>query len=180
LSNARVLLISNESELFRFGESGRGVRYRELSEAQKRRKYRAEDLLGGRLREVVRLKEHLSSSADTHLVIVTYAYGVIDGDRSIEPYEGYCTDANVAELEDRHAMTDGLRRRCQEADLTVVCLPNDLLEFFLARGAFPSVQRCVFVASASMHPYLQGCRCSLTRRGARVGRENVSKILDLV
>ena len=171
----RTLLLSNESEIFLIHGSN-GFRWDALSAVHRSSKFRAEELFGGRFTEIKRFKDRLSESLDTHLAIISFAHGLVDGDYPISPYEGYCEGERINSVEKAHGLSDAVHFITEAPEMIIVCLPNDILSHLLDAGALP-VHKCIFVASVSMHHRLHDSPLVLIRRGARLGRDNAEKIM---
>ena len=136
----------------------------------------AGEIFGGRYSELRHFLRRLSSCREARAAIVTHAYGLVDGEEMISPYQGYCEGGEIAAVESRHGIAAAVRSRCDEAEGVLVCLPRDLLEFLLDREVLP-LEKCMVVAAPSLHPRLEGCSLLMERSGARLGKKNASKVL---
>ncbi|MDD3398741.1 MAG: hypothetical protein PHW93_03995 [Candidatus Methanomethylophilaceae archaeon] len=172
-----VLLLSNESEIFIIDGLEGGRRWSDIPSKFRSMNDVAERIFGGRFTEIGRFRERLSLSFDAHLAIVTFGYGLVNGKDIISPYEGYCEGEHIPDVEERNGLTDAVRSLTKTPNRIIVCLPNDLLAYLLDAEALP-LQKCVFVASPSMHSRLSDGSLVLTRRGSRLGHANAEQIMD--
>lgn len=171
-----ILLLANESELFRIGGPPSARRLSDLSEKERKETHPAGEIFGGRYSELRSFLQRLSKCRDARAAIVTHAHGLVDGEEMISPYRGYCEGSEIAAVESRHGIAAAVKARCDEAEGVLVCLPRDLLEFLLDREALP-LEKCMVVAAPSLHPRLEGRSMLMERSGARLGKKNASKVL---
>lgn len=181
--NSEILIISNESEIFiiQSDEERRSLRYTQLSEGESHRMVPAEDLFGGRFTEVRNLRNQLACKVKVKLAIVTRKYGLIEGEERITPYLGYVSNTQgICEIEENFALCETIRKMIDACDMAIICLPKNILSFFIRNQVFSKKSKIVFITTEDLAINLKGDYfITMPRRGARVGKDNAQRLLQI-
>jgi len=168
-SDVKILLVTNDSRVFKINGKGDPVP--------------ARDIYGGRFTEVRRFGERLGDKFETTLMIISGKYGLIDGSRSIFPYENTIeTRGEIVDLEEGTEFLAGSREAMEGHDCTILLLPKEFIRFLLENGIFEIENTIIAVTSKDFEFFLESrSNCLfLERRGARLGRMNATTIIDFL
>ena len=137
---------------------------------------KAEEMFGGRVTEVIRLKAMLSNEHDVSLAIISGKYGLVCGDEIISKYAGAPDTAEgYAELQTRTDYAGELKKMTGSFDVTMVFVPKDIMRIMIEMKSLP--HNTVAVTSPDFRNIFERNGWTfLERRGARVGKENAERI----
>jgi hypothetical protein len=139
---------------------------------------KAEDMFGGRVTEVLRLKRSLSGEHDVSLAVISGRYGMIDGNETISGYAGAPdTAGGYAELQVRTDYAGKLRGISKRFDMTMVFVPKEMMRILIGKGSLP--ENTLAVTSPEFRDMFERNGWTfLERKGARVGKENLKRIIS--
>lgn len=159
----RVLVITNDSAVF-----------------LKNGLCSAEEMFGGRVREVRNFCDRLSSVCDVSFGVISGRFGFVPGSYTIMPY-GEITDTPEAyvELQMRKDYATKINMVSRIFDRTIVFVPKAMMAVLLDSDAFPG--KVIAVTDGMFREYFEERGWSwYGRSGARIGRENADRIFKEV
>jgi len=157
----RILIVTNDGTVFLKDEG------------------KAEEILGGRVREVLDLKRSLSDGHDVSLALISGRYGLISGDRVISQYSNAPdTSAGYAELQTRTDYAGRLKVMSRSFDMTMVFVPKDMMRILIAGGSLPRNTLAV-TSPEFIDVFEKNGWKFLERKGARIGNKNAESIRSL-
>ena len=137
---------------------------------------KAEEMFGGRVTEVIRLKTMLSNEHEVSLAIISGKYGMICGNKTISKYTGAPDTAEgYTELQTRTDYAGELKKMTGSFDATMVFVPKDMMRILIGSCALP--KNTVAVTSPEFKDLFEMRGWTfLERRGARIGKDNTERI----
>ena len=140
----------------------------------------AAEMFGGRLTEVKNLVNSLGEVSNVSFGIITGRYGFIPANYVVMPYDNVpeCKE-DYEEVQERTDYAEKIRYVCQNFfDRIIVCVPKDM--FAIIKDSLPKGK----VIAVTNPCYEQECKergwTYLHRNGARVGKENAERIMEIV
>lgn len=169
----RILIVTNDSTVFQV----------------RRRLTTPYDTFGGRVTEVKNLVKRLDTATDdkggklcdVSFGVITTKYGFVPGNYQIMDYADVMSDkASYEKADSERGFVEQTSFLTKPFDRTVLCVPNDMFEMFLERGA---IDDCKLIAVTSPR-FKEECDRRgwiwMERKGARVGNENADEIERIV
>ena len=136
----------------------------------------AEEMFGGRVTEVLRLKTSLSEGHDVSLAVISGRYGLISGDETISRYTDVPDSAGgYKELQIRTDYAGRLKMMSGQFDLTLVFVPKDMMHVLIENGSLPENTMAV-TGREFMDVFERNGWMFLERNGARIGKKNAEAI----
>ena len=159
----RVLVITNDSSVF--------LRKGLCS---------AEDMFGGRVREVRNFCRRLSAVCDVSLGIISGRFGFVPGSYTIMPYDEITdTPEAYVELQRRRDYALNINMASRIFDRTIVFVPKVMMAVLLDNNAFPG--KVIAVTDGMFREHFEERGWSwYARSGARIGKDNADRIFKEV
>jgi len=142
-------------------------------------KGKAEEIFGGRVTEVRRLKDSLSNEHNVSMALISGRYGLVSGDEIISRYtDPPDTSEGYAELQHRTDYAGRLKEMSDEFDMTMIFVPKDMMRILIGNGSLP----CNTLAVTSPEfkdVFEKNGWIFMERKGARIGKKNAEAIGSL-